>query len=172
MPTGQPGAASANFPSTPSPIDATIPPLAPGAPFLGFVGDIVRWGESLPGTPMFLWMLAGFVGMLVGLPTILAILSVLGIANRPAAQLIATRDCRWTDATAAIPSGSELRPGAKIDLASGEAQIAFARGAIVSLHGPGVIEVLSDNSARLLLGKLAAWAETEKSRASPFARRQ
>ena len=137
--------------------------VPPSLPTLGFLGNLVQWGESLPGMPMFLWMVAGFVGILVGLPVIMVILSVLGFANRPAARLVATTNCRWTDAAAVILSGSDLRPGQKIDLAAGEAQIVFHRGAVVTLFGPGTLEVLSDNSAKLLVGKLTARAETHNS---------
>jgi hypothetical protein len=80
------------------------------------------------------------------------------------AQLVTTVNCRWADANATIPAGSQLRAGQKIDLAAGEARIAFARGAVLALHGPGRIELLSDNAARLLLGAVTATVETKESR--------
>jgi hypothetical protein len=130
---------------------------------LGFLGDISQWGKNVPGMRMFCWMIAGFVGMLVGLPTILAIMATFGFYNRPVAQLAAAVDCQWTNTAAVIPVGSELWPGQKIDLTAGEAQIVFARGAVVTMRGPGVLEVQSNNSARLLVGKLTARAETKSS---------
>ena len=88
---------------------------------------------------------------------------MLGFANRPAAQLVATTDCRWSDAAAAIPTGSDLRPGQRIDLAAGDVQIAFARGGVLTLHGPSVLEIESQSCARLLVGNVSAHAETERS---------
>ena len=149
--------------------DASPPTPASAPPVLGFLGDIARWGENLPGMRVFSWMLVGFVGMLVGLPAVFAILAVLGFSNRPAAedrpaaQLVATTNCRWSDAAAVISAGSQLPPGKRIDLAAGVAQIVFHRGAVVTLFGPSVFEILSDNSARLSLGKLTARVETESS---------
>ena len=146
-------------------VDRSFQPQAapPRPPALGFLGDLFRWGENLPGMRMFSWMLAGFLGMLLGLPTIMAILAVLGPAKQPAARLVATSNCRWSDAAAALPAGNDLRPGQRIDLEAGEAQIAFARGGGVTLLGPGAVEVLSDSGARLLVGKLTVRAETENS---------
>ena len=137
--------------------------VPPSTPTLGFLGDVVRWGENLLGMRMFVWMLAGFVGMLVGLPTIMAILPVLGFANRPAAQLVAATNCRWTDAAAAIPFGGDLRPGQKIDLAAGEIKIAFARGAVLTVRGPSVLEIESAACARLVVGSVSARAESARS---------
>ena len=140
-----------------------IPSASGNTPILGFLGNIIQWGESLPGVPMFLWMLAGFVGMVVGLPTIMAILAIFGFYHRPVAQLAAAADCQWTHAAAAIPVGSELRPGQKIDLVAGEAQIIFQRGAVLTVHGPSILEIESDACARLLVGDINAKAETERS---------
>ena len=100
----------------------------------------------------------------MGLPAILAIIAALGVGERPAAQLVATSNCRWADAATAIPAGGNLQPGQRIDLAAGEARIAFRRGAVVALRGPGVMEVLSDRGARLLVGALTAKAEGEQAR--------
>lgn len=143
--------------------DSSAPDAASAAPFPGFLGNLLPRGENLPGMKMFVWMLAGFVGMLLGLSTILAILAALGFINQPAAQLVAATDCRWTNPAASLLAGSDLRPGQRIDLAAGEAQIAFRRGALVTLFGPGVLEIQSESSARLLVGKLTARAETKKS---------
>jgi hypothetical protein len=147
------------------PLDATAgessPAQPPASTLFGFLGGTMPWGENLSGITLFGWAILGFVAMLVGLPTIMAIVSVLGITNRPAAQLIAA-DCRWTGA--GISTGSNLRPGQKIDLAAGKVKIAFARGAVVTMYGPGVLEVVSESSVRLLVGKLTALAETKTSR--------
>jgi hypothetical protein len=134
----------------------------PGVP-LGFLGNLVQWGENLPGTRMFFWAIAGLVGMLVGVPTIVAIFFVLGYVNRPAAQLVAAKNCRWTHEATAIAIGSQLRPGQKIELAAGEAQIVFARGAVVTVRGASVLNIESDSCARLVVGNVSAKAETERS---------
>lgn len=140
---------------------SAVKPSAP--PSFGFLGDIARWGENLPGMRMFVWALAGFVAMLVGLPTIVAILAVLGLVNQPAARLVATKNCRWSDAAAAIPCGSSLWPGQRIELAAGTARIDFRRGAVVTLLAPAAIEVQSDSAVRILAGALTARAETKRS---------
>jgi len=129
----------------------------------GFLGDLARWSQNLPGMSMFVWPIAGLIGLVAGSLAIVAIVAVLGRSNRPTAQLVAATNCRWTNGTAAISVGSQLRPGQKIDLAAGEAQIAFARGAVVTVRGPSVLEIESDACARLLVGNVSAKAETERS---------
>ena len=42
-------------------------------------------------------------------------------------------------------------------------QIAFARGAVITLRGPSVLEIESESCARLLVGNVSAQAETERS---------
>ena len=75
------------------------PPGNATAPSLfGFLGNLARWGENLTGTNVFVWLFAGLVGMLIGMPLILAIVAALGIFSRPAAQQAAPTNVGSTSA--------------------------------------------------------------------------
>jgi hypothetical protein len=158
----------ASLPSNLQNIPIVSPPAPPPAsnpapPLLGFLGNIAQWGQELPGMGTFLWALAGFVGMVVGLPTVLAILAMCGVFRGPTAQLVAASDCQWSAAGAAVPCGSQLSPGRVLDLSAGEVRIAFHRGALVTLQGPCVLEIQSDHSASLRVGSMTAKAESKQS---------
>ena len=144
------------------------------SPAAGLFGDLLRWGENLPGMRMFVWLLAGFVGMLVGLPVILALLAALGLSSRPATPpaavapaafvaRLAAADCQWVDPESALGEGALLIPGQKLELASGRVDIVFQSGAKVKLHGPTIFEIRSANSGFLTIGRLTARADTPES---------
>jgi len=72
------------------------------------------------------------------------------------AQLTDLQDAVFTNSTAPPTLGGKLAPG-PIELAQGNAQIMFDSGAVVDLVGPGTMEMLTGNRARLHAGRLAAY---------------
>jgi hypothetical protein len=95
------------------------------------------------------------------------------VSAGPVARL-ARADGRWTNAPelagpesggwAAVPSGSGLWTGQKLDLATGEAEVVFQTGAVVVLRGPAKLEIDSPNSVRLVIGYLSVRADTPVAR--------
>lgn len=172
-------------------VDSAIPPCgtplrgSPGSssPILGFLGSLTNLGGSF--TRVF-WTLLALVSTMA-----LVALAMRGIyvhvdgpgpeiANRkseiavpvpvpipnpsaPVARLTRLVNCRWMDAAAVIESGSGLAPGQRIDIVAGEAEITFACGAVVNVRGPSMLEIESDKSLQLLMGRLSARAATERS---------
>ena len=156
-------------------VDRPFQPQAeqPRPPVLGFLGDLARWGENLPGMRMFSWLLVGFVGMLVGLPTIAGDRGRRGrfstgrrrnwSRRRTAAG--PTRPRRFPPAANWPPARrSTWRPARRRSSSNAAPSSRFSDRASC--------EVLSDTSARLLVGKLTAQAETDSATGSPFARRR
>ena len=62
-----------------APIEPPLPPTLP------LFSNLFGWGESLPGMRFLVWMVAGLVGTLIGLPLLTAIVALLGYSNQPAA---------------------------------------------------------------------------------------
>jgi len=69
------------------------------------------------------------------------------------AWLVNAQDCQWADHQA--PSG-DMRAGKMLRLRQGLAEIRFGSDASILLEGPANLELLTNNSARLLDGKLTA----------------
>jgi hypothetical protein len=69
------------------------------------------------------------------------------------AWLVNAQNCRWADGVS--PAG-DMRAGTALKLERGLAEVHFRCGARVVLEGPASLELLSDNSARLRSGRLAA----------------
>src|SRR5207245_1638970 len=69
------------------------------------------------------------------------------------AWLVNAQNCRWSDGVS--PAG-DMRAGTALKLERGLAEVHFRCGARVVLEGPANLELLSDNSARLVSGRLAA----------------
>ncbi len=72
------------------------------------------------------------------------------------ASLVRTCDCRWSDASEAPLEGAQLRVGQTLDVAAGLVEIAFACGAKAILEGPAVLELKSEKSGALHVGKMTA----------------
>jgi hypothetical protein len=85
------------------------------------------------------------------------------IAGRPGtageeasvAWLVNAQNCRWS---ADVSPAGDMRAGTVLKLEHGLAEVHFRCGARVVLEGPARLELLSDKSARLVSGKLAARA--------------
>jgi hypothetical protein len=73
---------------------------------------------------------------------------------------LAAVDCRWIDPKSTLGVGSPLPAGQKLELASGQVEILFQCGAVVTLHGPAIFEIQSANSSYLTIGRLSARADT------------
>ena len=69
------------------------------------------------------------------------------------AWLTNAQDCVWIDRDA---PGRDMGRGRTLRLGRGLAEIEFERGARVILEGPAALELLSDNSARLISGSMTA----------------
>lgn len=72
-------------------------------------------------------------------------------------------DCEWIDSRV-VAEGERLRRGENVELHAGRAEIVFDSGAIVTLSGPCLFEVESQNAGRLVLGRITALAETAESK--------
>ena len=72
------------------------------------------------------------------------------------ASLVRTSDCRWSENAEAPLVGAQLRVGQTLDVAAGLVEIAFACGAKAILEGPAVLELHSDKSGALRMGKMTA----------------
>lgn len=72
--------------------------------------------------------------------------------------------CRWMDAKLNASQGDGLRCGQRVELASGQADIIFQNGAVVTLTGPCIFEVESSMAGFLTLGIMKTRAETPASK--------
>jgi ferric-dicitrate binding protein FerR (iron transport regulator) len=72
------------------------------------------------------------------------------------AQITATRNCLWQDATHGVGFGSRLHPGQRLELAAGLVEITFDDGAAIVLEGPASFDVRARGQAHLHEGRLSA----------------
>lgn len=93
-----------------------------------------------------------------------SLLPRLGNSRQQIATFGELTDCRWVSPTAAIHQGDAICSGQRVELSSGAVNLHFASGAKVRLVGPAILEPKSANSALLVLGEVAAAAETPQSR--------
>ena len=147
------------------------PPVSdsPRSSVPGFLGDIGRQGWGYLSDHALLFSLAAVV-LAAGVAGLVAVVrqtqraaidrtAPAPYANRPAiAWLTNAHDCCWTDKPGF--SGS-LRAGQKCSLDSGLAEVHFQSGVRVVLEGPLVLELVSENSIRLVRGKLTAHVPPE-----------
>jgi hypothetical protein len=80
------------------------------------------------------------------------------------ARLGALENCRWMDSSWNPSRGEALRRGQRVELSAGIAVVEFGCGAVTTLRGPAVLEVLSAKSARLHLGAALTVADTPAAR--------
>jgi len=78
------------------------------------------------------------------------------VAPGYAALLTHTYDCRWADDAQAPAEGAQFKVGQTLDVAAGLVEIAFACGAKAILEGPAVLEIQSEKSGALRVGRLTA----------------
>jgi hypothetical protein len=137
------------------------------SPLLGFLGD---WANFFNQHSTF-----SFVLIVVFLSMTILLINHFS-AKAPAetafiAQISATKDCQWST-TIAPPT--DLQAGRQLRLEKGIAQITYSNGAIVLIEGPTFFTVDSATCGFLSQGKLAARADSERSRhfaiATPHAR--
>jgi hypothetical protein len=81
-----------------------------------------------------------------------------------AAQLTATKDCRWAMTTDAPKDMEALQTGRRLNLEKGLAEITYSNQAKVVIEGPASYTVESQMSGLLSLGKLFAQADAAQSR--------
>jgi hypothetical protein len=143
---------------------------APPPGLFGFLGDVGHqgWGFFADHSRMFSLLAVvlafGSLAALVGL----AIhggqrVEQASIATAPVARLTRATGCRWNGPQVGFSPGAELAAGQELELAAGEAEIAFRSGAVVVVRGPSILKIESDKRARLLVGRVTARAETEQS---------
>ena len=88
---------------------------------------------------------------------------VLPDALQPVATLTASHNAQWAER--ALARGSGLRPGQRLTLTAGFAEITTHRGAIAILEAPATVELIdNDNAIRLHTGKLVGICETDSSK--------
>ena len=132
-------------------------------PILGFLGDAFQAGTDFLSRSLVLSLLVA-----IGLPGLLLLLLVVNIsrqpiasapvANRPAvfAEITRQRDCVWDGVTGAMPMGTRLGSGQKLQLRKGLAELTFTGGATVILEGPCSFRANSRTSGSLEAGSLVA----------------
>jgi len=109
--------------------------------------------QSSPATPAFryrYWRLVAGIALpiLVGV----ALWSILGPA-KPTGALVASADAVWENPAQAPRAGTPL-PRGPLNLTSGVAQMRLENGVSLILEGPAKLEVQSETTVRLTLGKL------------------
>lgn len=72
------------------------------------------------------------------------------------AALIRTSDCRWAANAEILTEGAQFKVGQTLNIAAGLVEIAFACGARAILEGPAILELESNKSGALRVGKLTA----------------
>jgi len=80
------------------------------------------------------------------------------------AQLTELNDIQWMDSTEQTAAGDSITIGERIELASGSAELRFSSGARMEVFGPAILQPLTSNSARLLMGQVQLFAETPESK--------
>jgi hypothetical protein len=73
-------------------------------------------------------------------------------------------NARWVAADVEPQPGDPIRAGQRLELSAGQVRIEFASGASALLQGPAILEVQSDNSGFLLLGRVTVTASTPASK--------
>ncbi len=71
------------------------------------------------------------------------------------ATLISAQNCRWGDSSSPAHPGAQLQ-AERLDLIEGVAELVFFQGARVTLTGPVVFDLLSENRGALRRGRLTA----------------
>ena len=72
-------------------------------------------------------------------------------------------DCRWMNPNEAVVKEGSLFVSDRIELSSGKANIRFRNGASMKIQGPSIVELKSENSVFLTMGKAHIVAETPES---------
>jgi hypothetical protein len=80
------------------------------------------------------------------------------------AQFVELQDCRWMVSATRVRSMDAIRVGQRIELSSGLAEVEFNSGARMTISGPTILEVLTDNSAFLMQGQVQLAAATPDSK--------
>jgi len=80
------------------------------------------------------------------------------------ARFVELQECRWMVSKTPVHSMDAIGVGQRIELSSGLAEVEFDSGARMTISGPTVLEVLTDNSAFLMLGQARLVAETPDSK--------
>jgi hypothetical protein len=76
--------------------------------------------------------------------------------DRLARIIRASKDCEWSLDHAAKTQREVIRSGDMIRVANGVMTLKYDNGSILTLHGPALFEVMSEDCGRILLGKLTA----------------
>jgi hypothetical protein len=138
-------------------------------PLLGFLGDLGPRSGGILSSYSLVFSLLGLVAVVGSLAAAVG-WALHGrqpeqavAAAAPAARLTRAIDCRWNGPEVGFSPGAELVAGRELELAAGEAEIAFRSGARIVVRGPSILKIESENSARLLVGRVTARADTKRS---------
>lgn len=109
-------------------------------------------------------LLVSFLALLVltptrsvtALPTGTPIVEVASLNLIPRAILRSSPHAQWPHQRAPVDANGRVT-ARRIDLCAGLAELELPSGATMVLQGPTVLDITSDNSARLLLGRLTAY---------------
>ena len=79
-----------------------------------------------------------------------------GVSPGYVALLSRASDCRWIEDAKSLHEGAQFKVGQTLNIATGLAEIVFGCGATAIVQGPAVLELESNKSGALRLGKLTA----------------
>lgn len=127
---------------------------------LDFVKSTSRWGRNLLRRPAAL-SVAAIVLVAIGVAVAVSVVPLPWATEhatpaRAVARLARTIDCKWKLGTPIVQPGDELRIGQTLELMDGRAEIEFFGGAVVTLEGPAVLTMRSEQEWALERGRLAA----------------
>lgn len=141
--------------------------LGQSASLHGYASELYAEAPDARATPGGFSRFRGW-GLVV-LPVAAAVAVGLFLAYRPAespttasrggqfvARLTAAKDAQWKSRTGALPPGTPLRRGQRLELSGGYAEITFDSGARMILEGAGTLDINSAWDATLRQGTLKA----------------
>jgi hypothetical protein len=109
-----------------------------------------------------LWgSLAASVALLIGMTAMFLQLEGRAPSANAVARFGQLDGCRWMDPATRVLNGDAIAAGQRVELSAGRAEVHFATGARVTVLGPAIFELRSENGGFLTLGELRVAAETE-----------
>ncbi|MGE3803173.1 MAG: hypothetical protein AB7K24_00715 [Gemmataceae bacterium] len=107
------------------------------------------------------------IGMAAAAAVVLAVLLGSPRVPDPAPAVAVFREAhhvRWVAADVDYQPGDRIHAGQRLELSAGQVHIEFASGATTIIQGPAILEVESENSGFLVLGRVTVTADTPASK--------
>lgn len=78
------------------------------------------------------------------------------------AQLAGAVAARWAGEQLELIEGTQFRPGQRLELVEGLAEVSFLSGARMIIQGPAIVQIGDENSASVSVGRVAATVPKEE----------